>query len=401
MGSDPLAPHVEGQRRVVGVGPQLIPARDRAGDTVRHDVDLAHARRVPDAHLDGGIVGRSARPRCGSTRPHPRGGPLRVPRSRTRPRVWGNAFAPGAAKPETSGEHQVAHDPVAFELEHQELAAAPHARAAAGRRAPRSPPPCPASRSTAPRWCPSRGVRRGPRGSRPRGCRGRVVRASQHRTSYLWRHTACGRLRGHCPQEGRAARAPERRSLSSPPATRTTSRSRKPGRAARALSSPGREPHHPRRCIHLTEPQQEETGTEPTSPTTIADETAAESVDAAITDEVSPVTEEAAAAAGDEPEVTEEVAAAVEAVSPLPPRPSPPEPSEARGRRDCEPVAAEPRGGRDGCRSSPCRVCPRRTWSGARRGAGARAGHRHAARADDDGGAAQRAGRRDPEPQAR
>ena len=44
----------------------------------------------------------------------------------------------------------------------------------------------------------------------------------------------------------------------------------------------------------MTEPQQEETGTEPTSPTTIADETATESV-AATRDEVSPVTEEAAA----------------------------------------------------------------------------------------------------------
>ena len=65
----------------------------------------------------------------------------------------------------------------------------------------------------------------------------------------------------------------------------------------------------------MTEPQQEETGTEPTSPTTIADETAAESVDAAITDEVSPVTEEAAAQPADEPEVTEDVAAVAEVVA--------------------------------------------------------------------------------------
>ena len=68
----------------------------------------------------------------------------------------------------------------------------------------------------------------------------------------------------------------------------------------------------------MTEPQQEETGTEPTSPTTIADETATESVDAANTDEVSPVTEEATAQPVDEPEAIEEVAAVAEVVAEAP-----------------------------------------------------------------------------------
>ncbi|MCY7418928.1 MAG: hypothetical protein LH650_10610, partial [Chloroflexi bacterium] len=62
----------------------------------------------------------------------------------------------------------------------------------------------------------------------------------------------------------------------------------------------------------MTEPQQEETGTEPTSPTTIADETVTESVDTASTDEVSPVTEKATAQPVDEPEVVAEPAVAAE-----------------------------------------------------------------------------------------
>ena len=142
--------------------------------------------------------------------------------------------------------------------------------------------------------------------------------------------TACGRLRGHCPQEGRAARAPERRSLSSPPATRTTSRSRKPGRAARALSSPGREPHHPRRCIHLTEPQQEEAGTEPTSPTTPL--TRPRPSPSTPPDHEASVSDRAARAGrGAAPDVTEEAA-------PLPT----PRSSRRLRRHRAEPAAAEP-----------------------------------------------------------
>jgi len=60
----------------------------------------------------------------------------------------------------------------------------------------------------------------------------------------------------------------------------------------------------------LTEPQQGENGTEPTSPTTIDDATAPESVDVASTDEVSLVSDEATIQPTSALDVTEEVAAA-------------------------------------------------------------------------------------------
>ena len=234
---------------------------------------------------------------------------------------------------------------------------------------------------------------------------------------------ACGRLRGHCPQEGRAARAPERRSLSSPPATRTTSRSRKPGRAARALSSPGREPRRPRRCNHLTEPQQGETATGQSDPTTDAEALAPETLDVTSlsTAEALPVDDEVTTEPASMSEVTEGVADATAA-----------EARRRRGRRRGGGRRARGRyrrarrgGGRRARgryrrarrQASPSpwssrpssagrvRGCPRSVGGGpccgSRCRAGARAGHRHPARADHDGGAAQRAGRRDPEPQAR
>ena len=60
----------------------------------------------------------------------------------------------------------------------------------------------------------------------------------------------------------------------------------------------------------MTEPQQGENGTEPTSPTTIDDATAPESVDVASTDEVSLVSDEATIQPTSALDVTEEVAAA-------------------------------------------------------------------------------------------
>ena len=171
--------------------------------------------------------------------------------------VWGHALAPGAAKPRR---------PVSIRLITMRSRSSWNTRNLPRRRTlcehlpverRELGSPCPASRATGRPSMPSLG--RPTRAAWLASARMSRSGSSGIGASYvvLVARTACGRLRGHCPQEGRAARAPERRSLSSPPATRTTSRSRKPGRAARALSSPGREPHHPRRCIHLTEPQQE------------------------------------------------------------------------------------------------------------------------------------------------
>ena len=307
-------------------------------------------------------------------------------------------------------------DAIPVELEDQELAPPAHA---SGGPAPRAPP----SSAVVPRmtsgwttlgWT-RRAVRRGLRGWHPRGCPGPAARASRPSYVVLAPRMACGRLRGHCPQEGRAARAPERRSLSSPPATRTTSRSRKPGRAARALSSPGREPHHPRRCNHLTEPQQGETATGPSDPTTDADATAPETLDVSSpsTAEALPVDDEVLTepARCRRPRTTSRSRRPTRSSQSRPPsrrwppsrrsrpraRSTPPSrrrsrsPSwstRARGRRHRRrPIGLRPVCGGPCCRSR-CR-------------AGARARHRHPARADHDGGAAQRAGRRDPEPQAR
>ena len=277
------------KRRVVGVRTQVVPAGDRRGDALR-----APGRPCPSSSRPGRAArpvghpkaarlrrGSRARHRDGGTGPAAEGHHERGLRQRLRAR---------RGQTQTAGEHQVDDDAIAVELEHQELAPPPHAqehltleRLELARRSPRMTSGWTTLADVD--WPSRKGGVGGIREDVQVGQLGHPT----HRTWYLspdWRvvgyaGTARRKAEPRAPRNGGVCRAHQ--------PTRTTSRSRKPGRAARALSSPGREPHHPRRCIHLTEPQQEETGTEPTSPTTIADETTPESVDAANTDEVSAV----------------------------------------------------------------------------------------------------------------
>ena len=128
--ADPLAPDLEGQRRVVGVRALLgaAEARARALDAGRQQVDLAHLGRVPVADLGRGVVGGqpggAARPRA----PRRAGAAVARRRSPARPRSWPGSLSPGAAswkRPVSIGLHG---DRVAVEVDQQELAAPPDRR---------------------------------------------------------------------------------------------------------------------------------------------------------------------------------------------------------------------------------------------------------------------------------
>ena len=104
------------------------PATGRV-DAVGHQVDLAHARRVAVAHLDrrsraGSHVGAAPATSAGRMRALAQStGPNVEHRRDLRPRLCARR---GKAQP--AGEHRVDDDPVALELEDQELAAPRNAR---------------------------------------------------------------------------------------------------------------------------------------------------------------------------------------------------------------------------------------------------------------------------------
>ena len=145
---DPLAPDLEGQGRVVGVGSLL--GRRRGPGTGRStpagtEVDLAHLGRVAVADLGAGVVrrqpGRAARPRRGIARAR---GPRAEPED---DRGLGRQLVARRRQLEPAGQHRVAGDLVALEVDEQELAAPADRTRPAGRRAPRARPACRAPRA--------------------------------------------------------------------------------------------------------------------------------------------------------------------------------------------------------------------------------------------------------------
>ncbi len=96
--SDPVAPDVERQRRVVGIGTLVVAteARDGPVDAGRAQVDLAHLGRVAVADLGVGVVGRHPRCAARSTRPHRAARRARDPNPRTTAVLVG-CLSPGPA----------------------------------------------------------------------------------------------------------------------------------------------------------------------------------------------------------------------------------------------------------------------------------------------------------------
>ena len=126
MAPDPLAPDLEGQRRVVRVGALvgLAEARHRAIDAGRAQVDLAHLGRVPIADLDRG-VGRWEPRRPSRPARAVDGDASRGPKPRTTA-VLAGSLSPGRRQLESAGQHRVAGDRIALEVDQQELPAPPH-----------------------------------------------------------------------------------------------------------------------------------------------------------------------------------------------------------------------------------------------------------------------------------
>ena len=153
MTPDPLAPDLERQRRVVGVGTlvRLAEPGHRTIDAGRAQVDLAHLGRVAVADLGGAsAAGSQAAPRvqrAASARPAGRG-----PKPRTTAVLVGS-LSPGRGQLEPAGQHRVARRSrrargrsagtcrAAGWTRHAGRRAPPARPACRGRRAARAPPP--------------------------------------------------------------------------------------------------------------------------------------------------------------------------------------------------------------------------------------------------------------------
>ena len=190
MAPDPLAPDLEGQRRVVGVG-ALVGATEPGHGPI--DAGRDAGRPCPSGSGRGsGPRARRRRPaarrRRASTRPRRAAPPSRGPKPSTTAVLVGS-LSPGRRQLEAAGQHRVAGDPVAVEVDQQELAAPPDRRRRAGRRGPPARPACPARRAgRAPPRTRSDG-RSGRRGGRRRPRSDRAIRA---------RRGDCSRREGVC-----------------------------------------------------------------------------------------------------------------------------------------------------------------------------------------------------------
>ena len=148
MASDPLAPDLEGQRRVVGVGSLLGRAESRARAGRRRP---GRGRSCPSGSGRGSGP-PAARRRPAARRPRASRRPHRAARAVARPepeddRGLGRQLVAGRRQLEPAGQHRVAGDRVALELDEQELAAPADGRRPAGRRARPARPACPGPRA--------------------------------------------------------------------------------------------------------------------------------------------------------------------------------------------------------------------------------------------------------------
>ena len=110
MRPDALAPHLDAQGRIVGVGTQVVPAGDRSLDALGHQVDLAHLRRVPVTQLDRPIVRRQPRR---AARPGRGIGWTAGPAAEGHhEHGLGKRLRAGRRHAQAAGQHQVHHDPI-------------------------------------------------------------------------------------------------------------------------------------------------------------------------------------------------------------------------------------------------------------------------------------------------
>ena len=192
MAADPLAPDVQGQRRVVGIG-TLLRLRPDPGSVDRRRPGGGRSCPSGSGRDSGSRPGHrrpAARRRHASSRRRRPGHRARGPKPRTTAVLVGS-LSPGRRQLEAAGQHRVGGDLVALEVDQQELAAPPDRRRRSGRPGRPARPACRAPRAgrAPPRTAPD--DRRWQRGGRRRPRSDRAIRARRGDCSP---EKACARL---------------------------------------------------------------------------------------------------------------------------------------------------------------------------------------------------------------